>query len=109
MKIRILALVMCSLFAAFAGLLYAGRMQSARYALGEFDLLNVFIAVAIGSTHLVGSQMRVMGVICGALLIGLLNNGLILLGFTINTQLIVKGLVLVMVITLVHKELNNAK
>ncbi|KAF7768768.1 ribose transport system permease protein [Pseudoalteromonas citrea] len=108
-KVRMLALVMCSLFAAFAGLLYAARMQSARYALGEFDLLNVFIAVAIGSTQLVGNQMRVIGVICGALLIGLLNNGLILLGFTINTQLIVKGLVLVMVITLVHKELNNAK
>lgn len=108
-KVRMSAFVICSILAAFAGLLYAGRMQGARYTLGESDLLNVFVAVAIGSTSLLGSRIRVIGIACGAVLMGLLNNGLILLGFSVNAQLIAKGAVLVLAITLVHREWYHAQ
>ena len=42
--------------AALAGLLYAGRLQGARYTLGETDLMTVIAAVIVGGTSLFGGK-----------------------------------------------------
>lgn len=51
-RLRVQALMISATGAALAGLLYAGRLQGARYTLGEADLLTVIAAVAIGGTSL---------------------------------------------------------
>ena len=103
-KTRIIALVITSSAAALAGLLYAGRLHGARYTLGEADLLTVIAAVAIGGTSLFGGRASIMGAVIGSWLMGLINNGLILSGFSTNEQLIARGLILVVAVAIGAKE-----
>src|SRR3989442_124711 len=80
--------------AALAGLLYAGRLQSATYTLGESDLLPVIAAVVIGGTRLFGGAGSVVGALVGSLIMGMLNNGLILWGLSASGQMIAQGVML---------------
>ena len=103
-KIRIIALVITSGAAALAGLLYSGRLHGARYTLGEADLLTVIAAVAIGGTSLFGGRASIMGAVIGSWLMGIINNGLIISGFSTNEQLIARGLILVAAVAIGAKE-----
>ncbi len=57
-RIRVASLVICSFTAAVAELLYVGRLHSARYTLGETDLLTVIAAAVIGGTSISGGRAR---------------------------------------------------
>ncbi|WP_105103068.1 ABC transporter permease [Microbulbifer pacificus] len=103
-KIRIASLVIASTSAALAGLLYAGRLHGARYTLGEADLLTVIAAVAIGGTSLFGGRASILGAVIGSWLMGLINNGLILSGFSTNEQMIARGLILIVAVAIGVKE-----
>lgn len=103
-KVRIIALVIASSSAAIAGLLYAGRLHGARYTLGEADLLTVIAAVAIGGTSLFGGRASIIGAVIGSWLMGLINNGLILSGFSTNEQMIARGLILIVAVAIGVKE-----
>ncbi len=103
-KVRITALVITSVAAALAGLLYAGRMHGARYTLGEADLLTVIAAVAIGGTSLFGGKASILGAVIGAWMMGVINNGLIISGFSTNEQMIARGLILVIAVAIGSKE-----
>src|SRR5512146_341025 len=81
-RIRVASLVVCSLTASLAGLLYIGRLHSARYTLGETDLLTVIAAAVIGGTSMAGGRGSIIGALLGSLVMGVLNNGLILMGFS---------------------------
>lgn len=107
-NIKIKALVMCSLCAAIAGLLYAGRMAGARYTLGEADLLTVIAAVAIGGTSLFGGRVSIIGAVIGSWLMGMINNGLILSGFSTDEQMITRGLILITAVAIGAREAKNA-
>ncbi|MBQ4811689.1 ABC transporter permease [Pseudoalteromonas luteoviolacea] len=102
-KIRIIAMSLSGMFAALAGLLYAGRMQSARYTLGESELITVIAAVAIGGGSLMGGQVSIWGAVLGVWLIGVLNNGLILSGFSSNAQMMMKGIILVVAVGITYR------
>ncbi|MGO4838052.1 ABC transporter permease, partial [Rhizobiaceae sp. 2RAB30] len=67
-RLRLKVLVLGSMCAALAGLLYLGRIQGARYTLGETDLLTVIAAVIVGGTRLTGGTGTVVGALVGSLL-----------------------------------------
>ena len=90
-RIRVAALVICSFTAALAGMLYVGRLHSARYTLGETDLLTVIAAAVIGGTSMAGGRGRSSGALVGSLVMGVLNNGLILMGLSVTEQMIGAG------------------
>lgn len=106
-RVRLNALVISSVAAALAGLLYAGRLHGARYTLGEADLLTVIAAVAIGGTSLFGGRASIVGAILGSWLMGMINNGLILSGFSTNEQMIARGVILIIAVAIGVKELKN--
>ncbi|NQZ23359.1 MAG: ABC transporter permease [Colwellia sp.] len=106
-RVRLYALIASSTAAALAGLLYAGRLHGARYTLGEADLLTVIAAVAIGGTSLFGGRACIIGAILGSWLMGIINNGLILSGFSTNEQMIARGIILVMAVAIGVKELRH--
>ena len=106
-RIRLYALIASSTAAALAGLLYAGRLHGARYTLGEADLLTVIAAVAIGGTSLFGGRACIVGAILGTWLMGIINNGLILSGFSTNEQMIARGVILVIAVAIGVKEVRN--
>ncbi len=94
-KIKTLVLVMNSTISALAGILYVGRLQGARYTLGENDLMIVIAAVIIGGTSLFGGKGRIFGSVVGALIMGMINNGLILMALSVDHQLILRGCIII--------------
>jgi ribose transport system permease protein len=97
--IKMQVLVISSVTAALAGMLYAGRLRSGRFQLGEGDELSVIAAAVLGGTSLFGGFGSVVGSIMGALMIGLINNGLILMGLEFSQQLIARGIIIILAVT----------
>jgi ribose transport system permease protein len=90
--------------AALAGVLYTGRLHGARYTLGDSDVMIVIAAVIIGGTSMFGGQGSVLGAVIGALIMGMLNNGLILMGLSVDQQLIFRGVIIITAVSLTMRE-----
>ena len=99
-NIKFKVLIISSLAAAIAGMLYAGRFQTGRFQLGEGDELSVIAAAVLGGTSLFGGKGTVVGSIMGALMIGLINNGLILAGLEFSQQLIARGAIIILAVAI---------
>ena len=107
LRLRFAVLVMSGALAGLAGLLYAGRLNGARYTLGEADLLTVIAAVIVGGTRLNGGSGSILGALIGSLLMGMLNNGLILMGYQPSDQMIARGLIILIAVALTLREPNR--
>jgi len=103
-RVRFAVMVLSGTLAALAGILYAGRLHGARYTLGETDLLTVIAAVIVGGTRLTGGLGTIFGALVGSLLMGMLNNGLILMGLDVSGQMMVRGLIILAAIALTLRE-----
>lgn len=108
-RIKMTVLVLSGLAGALAGLLYSGQFGSGRYDLGGSDLLTVLAAVVIGGTSLSGGRGSVEGAIAGALLVGLVSNGVILLGFSTPQQQIFSGAIIVLSVALSGRRLVQSR
>ena len=98
-RVRMMVFVGSAMTAALAGLLYAGRLQGARYTLGETDLMTVIAAVIVGGTSLFGGRGTVIGALIGSLLMSMINNGLILAGLNVSQQMIVRGVIILVAVS----------
>jgi ribose transport system permease protein len=103
-RIRLGVLVLSGFCAGLAGLLYAGRLQAARYTLGETDLMTVIAAVIVGGTALNGGRGTIPGALVGSLMMGMLSNGLILMGLSVSWQMIIKGLIVLAAVAISLRE-----
>lgn len=103
-KIKFQVLLISGAAAGVAGMLYAGRLQSGRFQWGEGDELSAIAAVILGGTSLFGGHGRVVGTLVGALLIGLINNGLILAGLESSQQQVVRGAIIILAVALARKK-----
>ena len=98
--IKFKVLMLSSVAAALAGMLYAGRLHSGRFQFGEGDELSVIAAAVLGGTSLFGGAGTVVGSIMGALMIGLINNGLVLMGLEFSQQLIARGAIIIVAVAI---------
>jgi ribose transport system permease protein len=103
-KITFLVLAMMGLVAGLAGMIYAGRLQSGRFQWGEGDELSVIAAVILGGTSLFGGRATVIGSLLGSVMIGLINNGLILAGLESSQQEVVRGVIIVVAVALARRK-----
>jgi ribose transport system permease protein len=99
-RIKLITFIMSGSFAAFAGILYAGRMQAGRYTFGEGDEMSTIAAVILGGTSMAGGTGSVVGTLVGSLLMGMINNGLILGGLNVSQQTIVRGVIIILAVAL---------
>lgn len=106
-RVRFYVLTICGGCAGLAGLLYAGRLQAAKYTLGESDLMIVIAAVIVGGTALNGGKGSVFGALVGSLLMGMLNNGLILMNLGVSDQMIVRGLIILLAVAVSLRDVNR--
>ena len=103
-RITFLVLSIMGLTAGLAGMLDAGRLQSGRFQWGEGDELSVIAAVILGGTSLFGGSATVVGSLIGSLMIGMINNGLILAGLESSQQQIVRGGIIVLAVALARRK-----
>lgn len=103
-RIRLTVFLISGAMAGLAGLLYSGRLQAAKYTLGETDLMTVIAAVIVGGTLLNGGKGSIIGALVGSLMMGLLNNGLILMGLSVSDQMIVRGLIILVAVAVSLRE-----
>ncbi len=80
--------------AALAGMIVAARLNSSTPKAGVGFELDVIAAVFIGGASMSGGVGRIVGVVTGALIMGVMNNGMSILGIGIDYQQVIKGLVL---------------
>src|SRR5699024_5708573 len=86
--------------AGLAGIIFSSRVLSAQPTAGESYELDAIAAVVLGGTSLAGGRGRIMGTLVGALILGVLTNGLVLMNVPFFYQLVIKGLVIVFAIAL---------
>jgi ribose/xylose/arabinose/galactoside ABC-type transport system permease subunit len=84
------------LFAGLAGILLTARSASAQVGAGANLLLLVVAAVVIGGTPITGGRLMMLGTVFGSLTIGMINNGLNLVGFPTTFQTATQGLVILL-------------
>lgn len=92
--------IICGTTAGLAGLMFASRVRSGQVTAGVGYELDAITAVILGGTSLFGGRGRIFGTLIGALLIGVLSNGLVLMGVPIYTQLMVKGFVIIFAVAI---------
>jgi ribose transport system permease protein len=103
-RIKFTVLLLSGVVASIAGMLYAGRLQSGRFQWGDGDELSAIAAVILGGTSLFGGSGTVIGTMFGALLIGLINNGLVLAGLESSQQQIVRGAIIILAVALARRK-----
>jgi ribose transport system permease protein len=103
-RIKFTVMMVSSIVAAIAGMLYAGRLESGRFQWGEGDELSVIAAVILGGTSLFGGRASVIGALLGSLMIGLINNGLTLMGLEFSQQQIIRGAIIIAAVALAPRD-----
>lgn len=107
-KIKTLVYVVSGFASAIAGVIITSRIGSASPNAGTGFELDAIAAVVIGGTSLAGGEGKITGTLIGALIIGVLNNGLNLMNVSPFYQSIVKGLVILIAVLLDKKSRKKA-
>jgi ribose transport system permease protein len=97
-KVLIWVYVIAGLCAAIAGLIFSARLQSGQPTGGDGYELNAIAAVVLGGTSLMGGRGTIIGTLIGAMIIGVLGNGLILMNVPFFYQLVIQGVVIVIAV-----------
>jgi len=99
-RVKILAFVISGVLAALAGFIVSARLSTAEPTAGTGLELEAIAAVIIGGTSLAGGRGDLVGTIVGALILGVIDNGMNLLDVSPFLQSVVKGLVILFAVLL---------
>lgn len=99
-KVKIWVYALAGIMAAVGGIILTSRLDSAQPNAGMSYELDSIAAVVIGGTSLSGGRGSIMGTVQGALIIGVLNSGLVLLNVSPFWQQIIKGFVILIAVIL---------
>ena len=108
-KMLFLCFVNMAFLASVAGLVFTARLNSASPKAGEGFELDAIAACYIGGASASGGVGSIIGALIGALVMGLLNNGMSIMGVGIELQMAVKGLVLLLAVVLDMVQKQKAK
>lgn len=103
-RIKIYVYSLTGALAALAALILTSRLNSAQPTAGNMFELDAIAAVVLGGTSLTGGRGWIVGTLIGALIIGVLNNGLNLIGVSSFFQQVVKGAVILVAVLLDRKK-----
>lgn len=102
-KVKIWVYVISSLMAVLSGLVLTSRLNSAQPTAGTAYEMDAIAAVVLGGTSMTGGSGSLTGTLIGILILGVLNNGLNLLGVSSFYQQIVKGIVILIAVLIDRK------
>lgn len=99
-KVKIIIYTISGMMASLSGLIITSRLSSAQPTAGASYEMDAIAAVVLGGTSLSGGKGRIWGTLIGALIIGVLNNGLNIIGVSAFWQQVVKGIVILIAVLL---------
>lgn len=108
-RVKFLAFVNMGFLSAVAGLVFAARLNAATATAGDGFELDAIAAAYIGGASASGGVGTVIGAIIGGLVMGVLNNGMSIMGIGVDWQQAIKGLVLLLAVTLDIYNENKTK
>ena len=103
-RIKIAVYSLTGMLAALSALILTSRLNSAQPTAGTSYELDAIAAVVLGGTSLTGGKGWIFGTLVGALIIGVLNNGLNLIGVSSFFQQVVKGIVILIAVLIDRKK-----
>ncbi len=93
-KVKLTAFTLCGLLSGLAGIIMMGRINSGSPVVGTGFEMDVLTAAVLGGISITGGSGKIFGALIGALITGVLSNGLLILNISEYYQMIIKGLVL---------------
>ncbi|MCR4744874.1 MAG: ribose ABC transporter permease [Lachnospiraceae bacterium] len=109
-QVKFLVYTYSGIMAGIAGIILASRMYSGQPTAGEGAEMDAIAAVVVGGTSMAGGSGKLSGTLIGALIIGILNNGLNLMNVNSFWQTVVKGVVILLAVMIdFFRNRNKAK
>jgi erythritol transport system permease protein len=99
-RVKLFTYVTSAFCASIVGLIIASQLEAAHPATGESFELNAIAAVVLGGTSLMGGRGSIGGSLIGACVIGVLSDGLVMLGVSEFWQMVIKGTVIIFAVTI---------
>ena len=99
-KLTFLTFAIMGILAALAGLIFAARLNVATPKAGAGFELDVIAACFIGGAATTGGVGKIIGAVIGAFIMGVMNNGMSIMGIGIDLQQVIKGVVLLLAVFL---------
>lgn len=97
-KITILCYMICGVTAAMAGIVLAAKLSAVQPTLGNSYEMEAISVAVIGGMSLTGGVGSIAGILLGALVLGVIDNGMIMIGLASYWQMVVKGIVIVIAV-----------
>ncbi|MBI9096144.1 MAG: ABC transporter permease [Sphaerochaeta sp.] len=101
---KVLALIICSVAASFAGVLLTSKLGAANPEAASGYMMDTFAAALLGTTVLSIGLASPIGTFIGALMIGVLNNGMTLAGAQYFMQDIIKGIIIILSVSIASSQ-----
>jgi ribose transport system permease protein len=108
-RVSVFCFAVCAFFTSIAGIMMTGRLGSGQPGTGSGFEMDVLTAVVLGGVSINGGKGNVLHVASGALIMGILSNGMMLIGLNEYIQWVIKGVVLVFAVTMGNLEIRTAK
>lgn len=97
-KVKIIVYIFSGVCASIVGIITASQLMAAHPASGESWEMNAIAATVLGGTSMAGGIGGILGTIVGAFVIGVINDGMVMLGVSEFWQMIIKGLVIILAV-----------
>lgn len=94
-RVKMFVYMFSGFCAAIVGLIISSQLVAAHPATGETFELNAIAAAVLGGTSMSGGRGRIAGTIIGAFVIGILSDGLVMMGVSAFWQIVIKGVVII--------------
>ena len=94
-RVKMFVYMFSGLMAALVGIIIASQLKASHPATGEFFELSAIAAAVLGGTSMMGGRGKIGGTIVGAFVIGILVDGLVMMGVSSFWQQVIKGLVII--------------
>jgi ribose/xylose/arabinose/galactoside ABC-type transport system permease subunit len=99
-KNKVMIFAISGITAAFSGVILSSRLFSGQPSSGNSFTMDAIASCVIGGTSTTGGKGRMWGTLIGALIMGIIDNGMTLLGISTNWQYIVKGAIIIIAVGL---------
>jgi erythritol transport system permease protein len=97
-RVKMIVYMFSGFCAAIVGLVVSSELMASHPATGESFELNAIAAAVLGGTSMSGGRGTIGGTIVGAFVIGILSDGLVMMGVSSFWQMVIKGLVIIVAV-----------